>query len=69
MALPAEIEEALKRFKEAYGPGWEKRLMRLIEEEVCRRKAKKELSTFLNRVSGRAKMSEGEIFQKLEVRP
>lgn len=69
MALPAEMEEALKRFKEGYGPGWEKRLVRLIEEEMSRKKAKKELPAFLNQVSGRAKMSEEEIFQKLERRP
>ncbi|SDF48526.1 hypothetical protein SAMN04488243_1655 [Thermus arciformis] len=66
MTLPAEMEKALERFKKAYGPSWEKRLLRLLEEEVNRKKAKKQLSAFLARVVGRAKMSEEEIFRRLE---
>lgn len=66
--MPDEMEKALERFKKAYGPGWEKRLIRLMEEEVSRKRAKKNLSAFLAKVSGRAKMSEEEIFRRLEGR-
>jgi hypothetical protein len=44
-------------------------VQRLIEKEVGRKKAKKKLSIFLAEVSGRAKMSEEEVFQRLEGRP
>jgi hypothetical protein len=68
VALPEEMERALERFKKAYGPGWEKKLMRLMEEEVRRKRAKKKLAAFLAKVSGRAKVSEEEIFRRLEGR-
>ena len=69
--MPEEMEKALERFRKAYGygPGWEKKLMRLMEEEVRRKRAKKKLSIFLAKVSGRVKMSEEEVFQRLEGRP
>jgi hypothetical protein len=69
MVLPEEMEKVLERFRKAYGQGWEKKLMRLMEEEVRRKRAKKKLSIFLAKVSGRAKMSEEEVFQRLEGRP
>jgi Na+/phosphate symporter len=69
MVLPEEMEKALERFRKVYGPGWEKKLIRLMEEEVRRKRAKKKLSIFLAKVSGRAKMSEEEVFQRLEGRP
>jgi len=62
-------EKALERFRKAYGPGWEKKLIRLMEEEVRRKRAKKKLSIFLAKVSGRANMSEEEVFQRLEGHP
>ena len=66
--MPAELEKALERFKKAYGLGWEKRLMRLMEEEVSRKRAKRVLSAFLAEASGRAMLSEEEIFRRLEGR-
>lgn len=67
--MPAKVQRALERFKKAYGPRWEAELERLLEEEARRREAKKELSAFLAKVSGRSKLTEEEIFRRLEGRP
>jgi hypothetical protein len=44
------------------------KVQHLVEGEVRRKKAEKKLSIFLAKVSGRAKMSEEEVFQRLESR-
>jgi hypothetical protein len=44
-------------------------IQRLMEKEARRKSAKKKLSIFLAEVSGRAKMSEEKVFQRLEGHP
>jgi hypothetical protein len=44
-------------------------LQRFMGEETGRKRVKKNLSAFLAKVSGRVKMSEEEVFQRLEGRP
>ncbi|ADD28184.1 MULTISPECIES: hypothetical protein [Meiothermus] len=68
MALPAALEKELERFKKEYGPGWSQKAVRLLEEEIKRKKAKKKLAEFMKATSGRIKLSEKEIFQRLENR-
>lgn len=66
MSLPRALLEEIERFKEAYGPGWDRRLRRLLREEVRRKGAKRELAAFMRQVSGRSRLTEEEILARLE---
>lgn len=68
MPLPAALEKEIERFKEAYGPGWSRRLQALLREEARRKKAKQELAAFMRQVAGRSGLTEEEVFARLEGR-
>lgn len=65
MPIPPELEREIERFRKAYGPGWEKRLIALLQEEI-RRKAKKKAAEFMRKVSGKTGLTEEEVFRRLE---
>ncbi|MFD3006179.1 hypothetical protein [Thermus tengchongensis] len=68
MPLPAALEKETERFKQAYGPGWARRLQALLREEARRKKAKRELAEFMRQVAGRSGLTEEEVFARLEGR-
>ncbi|GIW38617.1 MAG: hypothetical protein KatS3mg075_098 [Meiothermus sp.] len=68
MVLPVALEKKLELFKKEYGPDWSQRMLELLEEDIRRKKAKKKLAAFMKKTSGRSKLSEKEIFQRLESR-
>lgn len=66
MVLPTTLEKELERFKEAYGPGWYKRLREILREEAKRKKAALEAAELARRISATSGLTEEEVFRTLE---
>jgi len=66
MPLPPALEKEIERFKEAYGPGWSKRLRKFLKEEVRRKQASKEAAELARAISATTGLTEEEVFRKLE---
>jgi len=65
MTLPPPLEEEVRRFREAFGPGWEERLLTLLREERKRRQAAKEAARIARRIAERSGLTEEEVFRRL----
>ncbi len=66
MPLPPALEKEIERFKEAYGPGWSKRLREFLKEEVRRKKACEEAAKLAREISAKTGLTEEDVFRKLE---
>lgn len=69
MFLPKNLERELERFREAHGPGWDRYLLALLQQETERKEAKKKLASLMRKVSGRSGLSEEGVFAYLENSP